>query len=108
MPRNVSLGGSVLDLDTLGKLNPEVHWQKIPRDIMEMTLSITSIERLVRADDTPTLFDTVLGRYADALRVTGLTYADVQEVTSHLQANEAVVQAAKCLQNHDMAVFEKP
>lgn len=107
MPRNVSLGGSVLDLDTLGKLNPDAHWQKIPRDIMEMTLSITSIERLVRTDDAPTLFDTVLNRYAEALRLTGMTGADVQGVTSHLQSDEAVVQAAKCLQNHDMAVFEK-
>jgi hypothetical protein len=107
MPRNVTVGGTVLDLDTLGKLNPDAHWQRLPRDIMEMTLSIASIERLVRGTNAPRLFTGVLERYLTELNTTGVPKREAEAVREHLLDNTAVIDAATCLQNHELDIFEK-
>lgn len=107
MPRNVTVGGAILDLDTLGKLAPEAHWRKIPRDIQEMTLSIASIERVVRTKNAPKLFDYVLNKYLAELSKLGVAKTNVHNIREYLLGEARVIDAATCLQNHTLDIFKK-
>ena len=104
MPRNVTLGGSVLDLDTVGKLNPAAFNERYKRDIVEMTLSIASIERVVRKDNSRNLFKYVLDSYHNNLTLAGATKKRANEMIESLTTDSAVAGAAACLQAHKLEI----
>lgn len=104
MPRNVTLRGSVLDLDTFGKLNPAAFNERFKRDIVEMTLSIASIERVVRKDNSKNLFKYVLDSYHNNLTLAGATNKRANEMIESLTTDSAVAGAAACLQAHKLEI----